>query len=177
MSPAHFPPRLSPLGTASAPSSLVLDTNIVLDWLLFADPLVELLTHAVTATGLALITHLPALEELQRVLGYDAFKLEPVRQAWLLEQYRRHTCHRELPPEFAMDNLLLPTDFPLCKDPDDQHFLALCYHTGADALVTRDKAVLALRKRARKFGVTIIDIRQLAALLYERDQSLRTAPI
>jgi putative PIN family toxin of toxin-antitoxin system len=144
---------------------LVLDTNVILDWLLFADPLLDSLTLALASQQVSLLTHTPALNELQRVLGYDVFKLDGSRQAMLFQQYRHQARNFELPAGFAVDNLLLPPNFPICKDPDDQPFLALAYHAQADALVTRDKALLALRKRARKFGVVIMDIRQLPAML------------
>ena len=144
---------------------LVLDTNVVLDWLLFTDPLLDSLTHAVSAQQASLLTHTHALNELQRVLGYDVFKLNDARQATLFQQYRHQVRDYELPADFALNNLLLPPNFPACKDPDDQPFLALAYHAHADALVTRDKALLALRKRARKFGVIIVDVRQLPAFL------------
>jgi putative PIN family toxin of toxin-antitoxin system len=144
---------------------LVLDTNVVLDWLLFTDPLLESLAQAVETARIALLTHEPALHELQRVLGYELFKLNAERQHTLLERYRHHASNCTLPAGFALSNLLLPVDFPCCRDPDDQHFLALTYHMRADALITRDKALLALRKRARKFAVNIVDVRQLPAFL------------
>jgi predicted nucleic acid-binding protein len=72
-----------------------------------------------------------------------------------------------MPPEFSRDNLLLPAGFPRCRDRDDDHFLALAYHVKADALVTRDKQILALARRAAKFGVQVLDIRRLHELLDE----------
>jgi predicted nucleic acid-binding protein len=59
---------------------------------------------------------------------------------------------------------MLPPGFPRCRDPDDDHFLALAHHAAADALVSKDRAVLKLRRRARKFGVRILDVRQLNEL-------------
>jgi putative PIN family toxin of toxin-antitoxin system len=144
---------------------LVLDTNVVLDWLLFADPLTGSLALCVGNGRVTLLTHAPAMAELHRVLRYDAFKLDEARRTDLLDRYRRNTDEAALPIGFALDNLLLPDNFPCCKDADDQHFLALAYHTHADALITRDKALLALRKRARKFGVAIVDVRQLPVFL------------
>jgi putative PIN family toxin of toxin-antitoxin system len=165
MSPTIISESLVDSDAPSTTLTLVLDTNVVLDWLLFADPLLDSLTHGVFDSKVEVLTHVPALNELQRVLGYPAFKLDPNRQATLFEHYRCRTRISDLPPDFTLHNLLLPTDFPDCKDPDDQHFLALCYHTHADALITRDKALLALRKRARKFGVTVMDVRQLSTIL------------
>jgi len=73
-----------------------------------------------------------------------------------------------MPPDFASDRLLLPPGFPHCRDPDDDIFLALAHHTRAAALVTRDKLLLKLRKRARKHGLAILDVQQMIALLVAR---------
>lgn len=144
---------------------LVLDTNIVLDWLVFADPSMHQLAAAVHLEQIVLFTHALALDELQRVLGYAALRLDATRQTSALTKYRKHAHEIAPPVGFSPQNLMLPAGFPRCKDPDDQHFLALALHAGADALVTRDNAILALRKQVRKFGVTIIDVQQLIALL------------
>jgi len=143
---------------------LVLDTNVVLDWLVFSVPSVQALSER-QAIQVTLLTHEPALIELQRVLNYPAFKLDHSRQQAIMARYRLLTTQPTLPDEFSLQNQQLPTDFPICKDPDDQHFLALAFHAHADALVTKDKALLALRKRARKFGVAIIRVEQLLPLL------------
>jgi predicted nucleic acid-binding protein len=39
------------------------------------------------------------------------------------------------------------TELPRCSDPDDQKFLALAAAAGAAALVSKDRAVLKLRRR------------------------------
>jgi putative PIN family toxin of toxin-antitoxin system len=112
-----------------------------------------------------LISYPPAFDELQRVLGYKQLKLDVERQAELLAAYQAHTSIALLPQDFSLASLLLPVGFPRCRDSDDQHFLALAFHTKADALVSRDKAVLKLIKRAGKFGVRILDVPQLIASL------------
>ena len=42
-----------------------------------------------------------------------------------------------------------------CSDPDDQQFIDLAIARRAHALLTRDRAVLRLAPRARRFGVLI----------------------
>lgn len=143
---------------------LVLDTNVVLDWLVFSVPGIKALSER-QATQITLLTHEPALIELQRVLNYPEFKLDYNRQQAIMARYQLLTTQPALPDEFSLQNLQLPADFPICKDPDDQHFLALAFHAQADALVSKDKALLKLRRRVRKFGVTIMNVEQLAALL------------
>lgn len=139
----------------------VLDTNIVLDWLVFRDPSVAGLQQALTERRMELVTHQPALDELRRVLGYPQCKLEPTERQEIFERYRSVTVTGATPEGFNLENLLLPSEFPRCRDRDDQHFLALAYHVRADGLVTKDKAILSLRKRARKFGVKILSPAQM----------------
>jgi putative PIN family toxin of toxin-antitoxin system len=144
---------------------LVLDTNVVLDWLVFDDPYMKPLRDRVRDRTVTLLSYPPAVDELQRVLGYKQLKLNAGRQAELLAAYQACTVIQSMPKEFSLQSLLLPPGFPRCRDSDDQHFLALTFHSKADALVSRDKAVLKLVKRAGKFGVRILDVPQLMASL------------
>lgn len=148
---------------------LVLDTNVVLDWLVFADASVAGLQPALAARTIELVTHPPAIDELRRVLTYPRLDLEPSRQQSTMEHYLSHARLGALPAGCDLDNLGLPATFPRCRDCDDQHFLALAYHERADALVSKDRAVLKLRRRARKFGVTILDTKELANQLKDVD--------
>jgi putative PIN family toxin of toxin-antitoxin system len=137
---------------------LVLDTNIVLDWLVFGDPTLAALRKAMLEERVAALTHAPAQAELARVLAYPQFKLNVAQQAEVLAAYGRHCIPADGP------GAALPTGFPHCRDPDDVHFLALAYREQAP-LVSRDKSVLAIRARAARFGVHILDVRALKDLL------------
>ena len=148
----------------SGPRRLVLDTNAVLDWLVFADPMLYGLTEALNAGRVQVVGHQIILDELQRVLAYPILKLDEARQAATLETYRACLARAGVPLGFCADNFILPAEFPRCRDPDDQIFLALAYHTGA-VLLSRDKAVLKLAKRTRRFGMYIISPQQLAQWL------------
>ncbi len=144
---------------------LVLDTNVVLDWLVFDDPFMNPLRDGLHDQRLVLLTHQPAIDELQRVLGYQHLKLDVSRQTKVLAEYQASTSVASMPINFSLQHLRLPQGFPRCADHDDEPFLALAFHTKADALVSRDKAVLQLSKRAQKFGVNILDVQQLMAML------------
>ena len=144
---------------------LVLDTNVVLDWLVWDDPFMLPLRHAVRDKRISIATQPHAIDELQRVLAYSQLKLAEQRQAEILNAYCANSSVPELPTGYAPTSLLLPKGFPNCRDLDDQPFLALAFHSKAHALVSRDKAVLKLRKRAQKFGVVILDVPQAMALL------------
>jgi uncharacterized protein len=104
---------------------LVLDTNVVLDWLVFRDAAVERLRDAIEQQRVRIVTHTAAIEELRRVLAYPQCKLPAEGQLELLSRYRESSQAAAMPADFALGNLLLPANFPRCRDADDQHFLAL----------------------------------------------------
>jgi predicted nucleic acid-binding protein len=64
-----------------------------------------------------------------------------------------------------LDRSRLPGGFPRCRDQDDDLFVSLAFHGKADALVSRDHAVLRLRTRAKQYGVEILDIPGMIAKL------------
>ena len=157
--------RLPPKKLANMAKRLVLDTNVVLDWLVFGDHAVDVLVGALAAGVVNLVSHDAAVEELRRVLGYSVLKLNEARQQSILAEYRSWIGCQGLPFSFGEQNLLLPSGFPRCRDPDDQLFLALAYHARA-TLLSRDRAILTMSKRLGKFGVQVIDISQLAGWLH-----------
>lgn len=158
----------------STPVRLVLDTNVVIDWLVFDDPFMAPLRDGVPAGRVQVLTHPPAIEELERVLGYKSLKLDAHRQASILQRYRAQTTMAALPESFSLKNLLTPGGFPRCRDRDDQPFLALAFHTKCDALVSRDDAVYGLKGRASKFGVTIWNVREMITALSAHAAKLAT---
>jgi uncharacterized protein len=147
------------------PLTLVLDTNVVLDWLVFRDVAVERLKRAVEQGRVTVLTHAAAIDELRRVLAYPQCKLAAADQQELLNCYRVASRDAMLPTGFSLENLLLPAGFPRCRDADDQHFLALAYHAKADGLLTKDAELLRLRRRVGKFGVTVASPTEFVAKL------------
>lgn len=136
---------------------LVLDTNAVLDWLLFQDSMLQPLSVAIRQQRVSLVVNERTLDELQRVLQYPKFELQAQRQQLIFRQYT------EVAQPFTnyADRGVMPQGFPRCRDPDDDHFVALAYRARADALVSKDRQVLKLRKRAEKFGVSVLTPAQL----------------
>ena len=143
----------------------VLDTNVVIDWLMFDHPFMTPLRARVIDGSLEIVTHAPAISELKRVLAYRQLKLSPERQDAIFAHYCQHTTATTLPIGASLTNLLLPGGFPRCRDRDDEHFVALAFHQKTDALVSRDNAVLGMATRAQKFGVTILNVPQAIAVL------------
>jgi putative PIN family toxin of toxin-antitoxin system len=144
---------------------LVLDTNVVLDWLVFKVPALAALSKGVGAGEVAIHTHPLALEELRRVLEFPQLKVSEADRPQILEAYRTQAVSLPLADPLLLERDGLPARFPRCRDPDDDRFLALAYHSQADALVSKDKALLKLQRRSRAFGFSILNMQQLVAAL------------
>lgn len=142
------------------PLRWVLDTNVVIDWLMFNDPYMTPLRERVNDGRLIVLTHQPAIDELKRVLAYQQLKLDAARQDEIFARYLSLTQEVLLPEGASLKNLMMPGGFPRCRDRDDEHFIALAYHQKADALVSRDNAVIGMKSRVVPFGMTIMNVQQ-----------------
>lgn len=118
---------------------LVLDTNIVMDMLHFADRHTHPLQTLILDGQLQCFSDTDCLAELERVTGYPEFGLDLAARNALMEGYRRFVTVRDAVGE---------EDYPLprCRDADDQKFLILAARCQADLLVTRDKLLLRLAR-------------------------------
>lgn len=125
---------------------LVLDTNVILDWIAFDDARVQPMVAAIERGTLRLVSNAACLQELRRALGYAEVKLDAEAQARAFARYCRHAALFEVP-----DAAVAP-DLPRCEDADDQKFLDLAWNARASHLVTRDKALLKLARQVAQFG-------------------------
>ena len=129
--------------------TIVIDTNIALDLLVFDNPDCVPLRTALAAGALRWLATAPMRGELARVLGYPLIvKRLAQRQmaaASVLEAFdaRVHLV-ADTPPRAPC----------VCKDPDDQVFIDLAVAQRA-RLISKDQAVLALRKRLAAHGVQV----------------------
>ena len=140
----------------------VLDTNIVIDLLHFADPQTLALQQAIARGTLHCFTDHPCLAELQRVCTYPQFGLDAAAQGVLLDGYASFVTHCE--PDAVEDYPL-----PRCRDADDQKFLILAARCRADLLVTRDRQLLRrARKRNPAPPYAILDAEAAGSLLIRR---------
>jgi putative PIN family toxin of toxin-antitoxin system len=124
---------------------LVLDSNCVLALWVFGDPTLAALRQACEAGAFTLLCNEACLVELERVLAYPVFKLEPEGAQATLAAYRARVGMVQCPssPSFRL---------PLCKDRDDQKFLELARDGQADFLLSRDKALLKLARKQTLHG-------------------------
>jgi len=126
---------------------LVLDTNVVLDLLHWADAGALPLLAALEEGRAECLADERTLAELRRVLAYPQLKLPPPAAA---AHYARYRALARLVPAGEAPQL------PRCKDGDDQKFLELAARARADILVSKDKALLKLRGRSR-LGFRILE--------------------
>ena len=139
-----------------SPLKLVLDTNVVMDWLHFRDPGFEPIARAIADSPVELVSTTECLEELRHVLARPQFGLDEAAQAAMCAAYAarvRLWTVEDTADEPAGDRPALPR----CRDADDQKFLVLAQQSGADYLLTKDRALLrlsaALSRRQCGFAV------------------------
>ncbi|WP_342451320.1 PIN domain-containing protein [Piscinibacter koreensis] len=127
----------------------MLDTNVVLDWLLFERPSLGALGAAIVAgrVGWTVSAVLRAEFALVVERGIRGWPAEPYP---LLAAWDRWASVREAAPHGIRPGRLR------CTDASDQKFIDLAVATGARALLTRDRAVLKVARRAREHGVAIV---------------------
>lgn len=139
----------------TAPRAVVLDTNIVLDLFLFADPAVAAVRELLAQGQLRWIATQVMRDELERVLDYA--HLQPRMQFYgvgapqILAAFDAGVQLAEVAPRAPW----------ACKDGDDQKFIDLAVAHRA-ILVSKDKAVLCMRKR-----LLALDTQAVTAIVLE----------
>lgn len=125
---------------------LVLDTNVVLDLLVFRDPAAAPLDDALAHGRLRWIATAAMRDELERVLGYAAvarrLAAAGLAPRQVLDEFDTRSQRIAAPARAAAT----------CSDPDDQCFIDLAVQHGC-ILLSKDAAVLALAPRLARLGV------------------------
>lgn len=119
---------------------IVLDTNVWLALLLYADPACAALrrwlqTHAA-------VVNAATREEWLRVLRDERLPFDEGQRAAAGAAFDARCVLVDAAPRALV--------LPRCRDPDDQKFLELARDAGAVALVTRDRELLRLARRTRR---------------------------
>jgi len=127
--------------------TLILDTNILLDILVFDDQRAHPLRAALSNQELDALVTDDTLDELIDVISRPQFSLDKQKQAEILLQWR------------SWSRLVKQSDLQVapwkCKDRDDQVFINLAFSFKPSTLISKDKLVLKLAKRAIKEEVII----------------------
>lgn len=126
---------------------IVLDTNILLDLLVFEDPSIMVLKEDLLSGQLTAWTREEILAEFAEVIARPLFKLETSTQENLIQKARE--LHHNIDT-----SELLPAPFT-CLDQDDQVFLDLALKLAPCLLISKDNEVLKLKSQARQYGVLI----------------------
>jgi putative PIN family toxin of toxin-antitoxin system len=143
---------------ARAPVRAVIDTNVLLDFWVFDDARAAPLRRAVESGEVGALRSGPSVDEFSDVLGRPVFGVSNERRCTILRHWDRLATpiERVHAAPFA------------CSDPNDQKFLDLALTAGADWLVTKDKALLKLARRAQRDGLQILDPAGATALIGQR---------
>ncbi len=128
---------------------IVLDTNVLLDWLVFDEPSVRALCQAVEH-GQVEWLHCPAMHvEFEHMVRHTSLaRWEPNVDRCLGTLTRLGRCV-DAPATGHRVTLR-------CTDADDQVFVDLALAHRARWLVSRDRAVLKLARRARLLGLQVL---------------------
>ena len=140
-----MPGSAAPGGPARA---LVLDTNIVLDLLVFADEAVAPVPTMLAAGRLQWVATRAMRDELERVLAYPQIvprlAFYQLTAGQVLARYDAGVRWVDVAPRVSA----------VCKDADDQHFIDLAVAHRA-LLLSKDKAVICMRKRLQLLGTDV----------------------
>ncbi len=117
---------------------VVLDTMIVLSAIILSAGRLSCIRHALQQVHLETLVCRETASELLRVLAYPKFKLSTLEQQELLADFLPYADVVELPMPWP--------DLPICRDEKDQVFLVLAHVGKADALITGDADILAMRE-------------------------------
>ena len=125
----------------------VLDTNVVLDLLVFSDPHCRQLGRVLAGKPGRWHATRRMREEFDAVLARPGFDRWASRREGAQQSWEQWACMVDTAP---------PCGSTLrCRDPDDQMFVDLAHHIGNCQLLSRDREVLRLQGAAAKLGIHI----------------------
>jgi putative PIN family toxin of toxin-antitoxin system len=126
----------------------VIDTNIVLDLWLFEDPATIPLRAALQSGAISHLATGSMRDELERVLAYPhlvkRMAKSNIQAQDILSRFDEYLLAAEPAAKAACT----------CKDPDDQKFIDLAV-AHAVPLLSKDKAILCMKKRLLQSGVVL----------------------
>jgi len=125
--------------------TIVLDTNVCLDLFVFHDPRWAPLLDALETGAVQAVTRADCRDEYLHVLHYPHLPLDDASRAQAATRF--DALIRVVAPGARALRL------PVCTDRDDQKFLEIARDAGAAVLISKDKAVLKLARRAAREGL------------------------
>lgn len=128
-------------------SRLVLDTNVILDLLVFQDPAAEVIQTVLDAKLVDAVRTEASMLELMDVIQRPNFKLSKEQQQIILKQW-------ESSSRLLENSAIEPAPFT-CRDLDDQVFINMAYSIRPALVLSKDLRVLELGTIAQRHGVEI----------------------
>ena len=128
----------------------MLDTNVVFDWMVFKDPRCQPVVEAIVSGAVAWWVTPAFRDEFEAVLARGVGSSHGPDRAWITGLWDDHALLRPAAPAVA------PLGSCHCTDPDDQKFIDLALHCGAQWLLSHDRAVLKVAHQARRRGLLIL---------------------
>ena len=125
----------------------MLDTNVILDLLVFKDPSTEPIRHLLDAKLVDAVRSEASMLELVDVIRRPIFKLSQQEQEMILQSWEGVTR--------LLENTAIESAPFICRDLDDQIFLDMAYSIRPAVLFSKDLRVLELRVSAKGHGVEI----------------------
>jgi putative PIN family toxin of toxin-antitoxin system len=133
----------------------VLDTNAIISALLFKHGKLVWLRHAWQAARFVPLVNHDTASELVRVLGYPKFELTRPEQETLLAEF--------LPFAEVVSGRTSTAGLPKVRDPGDIIFLTLARKAKADAVVSGDADLQAIRDKLQ--GIPTLSPAEFSAKL------------
>jgi len=130
------------VGEKKEVARLVLDTNVLVSALLFRSE-ASVLFDAWRGGRFRLAVSDPILDEYARVFEYPKFRLSQHEVAAIMAEFVSPYC----------DRFRVQRGPRLCSDPDDDKFIHCAHAARAAALVTGDRALLALGPRCGRVHI------------------------
>lgn len=142
----------SPVSSPGEPPRIVLDTNVVLDWLYFRDRRCAALAEAIAARRVRWIASAAMHSEIEHVIERGSLGDKwPEGSASVLDGWQRWATMVRADERPSLSRMR-------CTDPDDQKFIDLAVQIGAGALLSADRAVLRLARHGRALGLEIATV-------------------
>lgn len=126
--------------------TLILDTNIVLDLLVFQDPRANWIRDGMARGEFEIIYTSEILAELTDVIARPQFAQSTSDQSDVLKTWAQMAIRQPTPPRCSFR----------CDDPDDQPFIDLAYHFRPSQLLTKDRKILQMQGVLSAHGVQIL---------------------
>ena len=126
---------------------LVLDTNVILDLLVFKDPTAEPIRHLLDAKLVDAVRSEASMLELIDVIQRPTFKLKREEQKIILQTWESVSR--------LLENEAIESAPFTCRDLDDQVFINMAYSLRPALLLSKDLRVLELRAVAKPHGIKI----------------------